>query len=96
MRPISAIGLIAIIGCRTEPEKVINVAPVFTSIVIVPDSNITSSTELLCVANAVDENNDQLLLDWQLLSLIKILLMYYHEMAPLLMLELIVTYSLSL
>ena len=28
-------------------------------------SNITSSTELLCVANAVDENNDQLLLDYQ-------------------------------
>ena len=65
MRPISALGLIAIIGCRTEPEKVVNVAPVFTSIVIVPDSNITSSTELLCVANAIDENNDQLLLDYQ-------------------------------
>ena len=62
---ISLFGLIAIIGCRTEPEKVVNVAPVFTSIVIVPDSNITSSTELLCVANAVDQNNDQLLLDYQ-------------------------------
>ena len=65
MRTLSLFGLIAVIGCRTEPEKVVNVAPVFTSIVIVPDSNVTSSTELLCVANAVDQNNDQLLLDYQ-------------------------------
>ena len=65
MRTLSLFGLIAVIGCRTEPEKVINVAPVFTNIVIVPDSNITSSTELLCVANAVAQNNDQLLLDYQ-------------------------------
>ena len=65
MRTLSSIGLIALIGCTAEPDKKVNVAPTFTSIVIVPDSNITASTELLCVATAEDENNDPLSLDYQ-------------------------------
>ena len=65
MRTISSIGLISLIGCTAEPEKNINVAPTFTSISIVPDTNITSDTEIMCVANAEDENNDQLSLDYQ-------------------------------
>ena len=65
MRTLSSIGLIAIIGCNDEETKEINVAPVFTSIVIVPDSEITSSTELLCIATAEDENDDKLILDYQ-------------------------------
>ena len=65
MRILSLIGLVAIIGCNDTEQKEINVAPVFTSIVIVPDINITSSTELLCVATAEDENEDKLTLDYQ-------------------------------
>lgn len=66
MRSFIFIGLLGVFGCTTEIEnKEIDVAPTFTGIFIAPDSNITSSTELLCVATADDENNERISLAYE-------------------------------
>ena len=59
MRLLNTLGVVSLIACsedKSEPEA--NSTPVFTSIEITPTEEITTSTELLCVATATDDDND--------------------------------------
>ena len=63
LNTLGVVGLIACSGDKSEPAA--NSAPIFTSIEITPSEGITTSTELLCVATATDDDNDALQLNYQ-------------------------------
>ena len=56
-----------ILACTPEEESKVNMAPEVTSFTIEPSEGITTSTNLYCVMNGTDANNDQLYLNyvWQ-------------------------------
>ena len=66
MRLLNTFGVVGLIACSGDkPEPAANSAPIFTSIEITPSEGITTSTELLCVATATDDDNDALELNYQ-------------------------------
>ena len=64
MRLIGTLGIIGLLACDSPETYVKNVAPEFTSLSVVPDTEITTSSELLCIATAVDENEDLIVLTY--------------------------------
>ena len=66
MRLLNTFGVVGLIACSGDkPEPEANSAPIFTSIEITPAEGITTSTELLCIATATDDDNDALELTYQ-------------------------------
>lgn len=66
MRLLSTFGVVGLIACSGDkPEPAANSAPIFTSVEITPSEGITTSTDLLCVATATDDDNDALELSYQ-------------------------------
>ena len=57
-------GVFFLTACTTEKEVENNVAPEFTNLWLEPTDGITTSTQLYCVANAIDGNDDPILLDY--------------------------------
>ena len=69
MRPIkiNVLYLCLITTACTQEQKIEdepNVAPTLDSIEIIPDTGVTTATELLCRATATDGNNDPLELSY--------------------------------
>ena len=56
-----------LLACTTEEESKTNVGPEVTSFFIEPSEGITTSTNLYCVMNGTDADNDPLYLTyiWQ-------------------------------
>ena len=66
MKLLNTFGVVGLMACSGDkPEPAANSAPIFTSIEITPAEGITTSTELLCVATATDDDNDALELNYQ-------------------------------
>ena len=64
MRVVSTFGIVALMACRDTKIPVVNTTPTIDSISISPSEDITTSTELLCVATASDEDNDALTISY--------------------------------
>ena len=64
MRLIGTIGIIGLLACEDETPGVKNVAPEITTISVTPDSGITTSTLLECLATAEDENDDAIIISY--------------------------------
>ena len=61
MRLLNTFGVVGLIACSGDkPEPAANSAPIFTSVEITPSEEITASTELLYIATATDDDNDDL------------------------------------
>jgi hypothetical protein len=51
-------------ACEQEPENEKNIAPEITSFSIDPSENVSTSTRLVCLVSATDQNNDPLSLQY--------------------------------
>ena len=66
MRIIYTFGIVGLIACTgSEKELQENTAPEFTYLEIAPNEGIKTSTDLLCIATATDEDDDSLSLSHQ-------------------------------
>ena len=65
MRMITALGVVGLMACTEPVETKVNTAPYFTDISASPAEGITTSTELICIANALDDENDTLTLTYR-------------------------------
>jgi hypothetical protein len=65
MRILSTFGVVGLVACSDTEKTEVKTIPTINSIFISPTENITTSTELLCVATASDEDNDALTITYQ-------------------------------
>ena len=66
MRMVMSIGVLGLMACTEEKSgSAVNTAPEISAISIVPTEGVTTSTDLRCVATAIDEDNDILSLTYQ-------------------------------
>lgn len=65
MRIVTTLGVLGLMACTEQVETKVNTTPYFTDIYASPAEGITTSSELICIANAVDDDNDTLTLTYQ-------------------------------
>ena len=66
MRMVMSIGVLGLMACTEgKSGNTVNTAPEISAISIVPMEDVTTSTNLRCVATAIDEDNDILSLTYQ-------------------------------
>ena len=65
MRILPTFGVVGLMACGDTEKPEVKTTPTINSISISPSEDITTSTELLCVATASDEDNDALTITYQ-------------------------------